>query len=69
MVGVLRFRFEVGGGVPCLKLVRIMLETSNVARKHTHIFSFRKYTFQYQYPLNFANVSIFLQKISDFWPK
>ena len=37
-----------GGGVklpPCLKLVRIMLETSNLARKYTPICSFRKYTF------------------------
>ena len=30
---------------PCLKLVRIMLETSNLARKYTPICSFRKYTF------------------------
>ena len=47
MVGFLRFCFEAGGGVHCLKLVRIMLQTLNVARKYTHIFSFRKYTFQY----------------------
>ena len=53
-VGFLGFRFEVGssrGGrgktypLPCLKLVGIMLETSNLTRKYTHIFSFRKYTF------------------------
>ena len=30
---------------PCLKLVRIMLETSNLAGKYTSIYSFRKYTF------------------------
>ena len=43
-VGFLGVRFEVGkeGG---LKLVRITLETSNLARKYTFICSFRKYTF------------------------
>ena len=46
-----------------------MLETSNLARKCTPIFSFRKYTFQCLGPLNFADVSIFLQKISVFCPK
>ena len=46
-----------------------MLETSNLARKYTPICSFRKYTFQYLGPLNFADVSIFLQKISVFCPK
>ena len=30
---------------PCLKLVRTMLETLNLARKYACIFSFRKYTF------------------------
>ena len=47
-VGFLGVRFEVGGGgqiPPRLKLVRIMLETSNLARKYTPICSFRKYTF------------------------
>ena len=48
--GLLRVCFEVGGktnSLPplCLKLVRIMLATSNLARKYTHICSFRKYTF------------------------
>ena len=48
-VGFLGVRFEVGRGgkggkiTPCLKLVRIMQETSSLARKYTHIFSFRKY--------------------------
>ena len=46
-----------------------MLETSNLTRKYTPIFSFRKYTLQYLGPLNFADVSIFLQKISVFCPK
>ena len=47
-----------GGGkitpLPCLKLGRIMQEISNLAHKYTHICSFRKYTFYYQDPLNFA---------------
>ena len=30
---------------PCLKLVRIMLETWNMARRYTDVSSFRKYTF------------------------
>ena len=47
-----------------------MLETSNFARKYTHICSFRKYTFQCLGPFNFADVSFFfLQKISVFCPK
>ena len=40
-----------------------MLETSNLARKYIHRGSFRKYTFQYQGPINFDDVSIFLAKI------
>ena len=39
-----------------------MLETSSLARKYTHVYSFKKYTFQYQGPLNFADVSIFYKK-------
>ena len=47
---LVRVCFEVGGGgggktTHCLKLFRIMLETSNLARKYTLIFSLRKYTF------------------------
>ena len=65
--------FWVGGGrriiSPCLKLDRIMLGTSNLVRKCTHICSFRKYTIYHQSPPNFADVSIFLQKISIFWHK
>ena len=44
----LEVRFEEGEGnkvIPYLKLVKIMLETSNLARKYTHICSFRKYIF------------------------
>ena len=51
---------------PFLKLVRVMLETSHLAHKHTPIFSFRRYTFLCLALLNFADVSIFLQKISLF---
>ena len=71
-VGFLGVRFEVGRGggkitsnyptSPCLKLVRITLETSNLASKYTHIRNFRKFTFQYQDSLNFADVSIFCKK-------
>ena len=46
-----------------------MLETSNLARKHTPIFTFKKYTFQCLGPLKFPDVSIFLQKISVFFQK
>ena len=64
-VGFLGVSFKVGWGgkiTPCLKPVRIKLETSNLARKYTPICSFRKYTFQCVGPLNFADVSIFLNK-------
>ena len=56
-----------GGGKPTpslLERLRIMTETSNLARKYTHICSFRKYTFQYQGPFNFADVSIFCKKLA-----
>ena len=51
-----------------------MLESSKLARKYKHICSFRKYTFQYQGPLNFADFSIFFffcfcKKTGFFWPK
>ena len=70
-VGFLGVRFDWRDGrtTPCLKLVRIMLASSNLARKYTHIFSFRKYTFQCLGFLDFADVSIFLQKIIVFCPK
>ena len=51
------------------KTFRIMLETSNLARKYTAICSSRKYNFQCQDPLSFADFSTFLQKISVFCPK
>ena len=53
----------------CLKLVRIMLETLNLVRKLTHICSFRKYTFQDQALLNFADVSIFFAKNQHYLAK
>ena len=44
LVGFLGVRFEVRWGKitlpPCLQLVRITLETLNLVRKYTHIFSF-----------------------------
>ena len=44
-----RVCFEVGGGgkitFPCLKLVRIMLETKHFVLKYTHMCTFRKDTF------------------------
>ena len=55
-----------GGGIkctPCLKLVMIMLETSNLARKHTHS------TFKYLDALNYTDGSILLQKVSVCWQK
>ena len=56
--GLFRGSFEGGmrGGItPCLKLYRITLETSNLARKYRPVFS--KYAFWYQGPLHFPNVS------------
>ena len=61
--------FHISDDYLGLKPVRIMLETLNLARKYTVICGFRKYTFQCLEPLNFADVSIFLQKISVFCPK
>ena len=47
-VGFLEVRFEVGGGgkitLFVLKLVRILLETWNLARKYARICRLRKYT-------------------------
>ena len=50
----------------CLKPVKIMLETLNLVRKYKDIYSLRKYTFQYQEPFIFADVSIMLQKTTFF---
>ena len=73
-VGFLWVHFEMGCGTGkitalSLKLVTIMLNIWNLVRKYTHICSFRNYTFYYQDPLNFADVSTFLQKINIFWQK
>ena len=46
-----------------------MIETQNLVRKYTHIFSFRKYTTWYQDPLSFTDVSIFFSKILHFLAK
>ena len=46
-----------------------MLQTSNLVRKQKRICGFKKQTFQQQDPLNFADVSIFLQNISIFYKK
>ena len=51
-VGFLGVRFQVGGEgegkiTPCLNLIRIMLETSSLARKYVPICSSRKYTWNY----------------------
>ena len=56
----------VGGLHPCIKLVRVILQTSDLAHKYTHICSFNKHTFQYQSPLKFADVSIFFEKSAFF---
>ena len=61
MGGLFRGLFQGGDGwiSPCVKLVRIMLETWNLVHKYTHIYSFRKKNFWYQGLLNFGNTSIF----------
>ena len=46
-----------------------MLETLNLIRKYTRISSLRKYTFQYQNLLNFADVGIFSAKKSAYFGK
>ena len=46
-----------------------MLEPWNFVRKFTHICSVREFTFQYEDPLNFADVSIFFAKNQDFLEK
>ena len=55
--------------LPPPKLVRIMLETSNLVRKYTHKSSFRKYTFRCQDPLDFADVSISFAEDQHFLAK
>ena len=60
------FRFVMGAGSGvsshCVELVRIMRETWNLVCESINIRSFRKHTFQYQDPLNFADVSMFWKK-------
>ena len=65
-----RFEVVVGGNYPpCLKLVRIMLETSNLVCKYKPICSFRKYIFYYLGLLNFADISIFCKKLGFLFKK
>ena len=63
-VDFLVVRFEVGWVKvhPCLKLVRVMLETWNLVRNYRHIWSFRKYTFCTKNPL-ILMIQHFLLKI------
>ena len=75
-VGFLGFRFEVcvwgGGGDkinPCLKLVRIMLETLNLTRKYTHICSSREYTFSTKVSLILLMSAFFGKKSAVFAQK
>ena len=69
-MGFLGVRFEVGEvkirPPPCLTSVRIMIETSNLARKYTAICNFRKKILGF---LNFADITIFLQKLAFFIQK
>ena len=71
-VGFSRVRLRCGGWnkitqpPSCVKHVRIMLEILNLVGKYTDIFSFRKYTFEYEDPLNFADGSIFFAKKQRF---
>ena len=59
--------YRAGNPPPsCLKLVRIMLETSNLVCKYTHVCSFKKYTFKDQGPLHFLSGFFFCKK-SAFW--
>ena len=54
---------------PFLKLVRIILQNYNLVRKYTHIFSCKKYTFQYPEFPNFADLSILFAKNQRFLAK
>ena len=57
------------GKTSCLTRVRIMLKTSNLARKCTHMFRFRKYTFITKVLLILVMLAFFCKKISVFLPK
>ena len=61
-----------GGGDkinPCLKLVRIMLETLNLTRKYTHICSSREYTFSTKVSLILLMSAFFGKKSAVFAQK
>ena len=67
-------RFEEGGrggrgGDNTFLLPKTMVETLNLAHKFKRIFSFRKYTYLCQGPLNFADVSNFFAKNYRFLAK
>ena len=69
-MGFLGVCFEVGKEVKLLAMSKThqnYARNLNLVRKYTHLCSFRKYTFQYQGPLNFANVSIFFSKNQHFF--
>ena len=71
-VGFSEVRFEVGGNyTPLSKTHQNCARNLKFGTKVHNICSFRKYTFQYQDPVNFADISVFffLQKISIFWQK
>ena len=53
---------------PCLKLVRIMLETSNLARKYKYLIS-ENIPFSTKVVLILLMSVFFLQKITVFWQK
>ena len=55
---------ELGKFIPSFPLKHVITSTNLI-----WVSSFRKYTFQYQGPLSFADVCIFLQKISVFRQK
>ena len=70
-VGFSGVRFAVEGRVK-LPPVKNFLEVCyklKIWYVSTHTCSFRKYSFWYQEPLNFADITVFLQKISIFWSK
>ena len=73
-VGFLRVRFEVGGRgggggkiTPCLKLIRVMLESWNLVRKYTYTYVVSEnMPFGTKAFLILLMLTFFLQKISVF---
>ena len=65
-MGFLGVHFEVGVSkfTPCLKLVRIMLETWNLVREYTQKFSLRKYIFLVPRPSYFCWCQDFCKKLA-----